>query len=145
MLCADPLKVKSSKLLSLWKWTVMYFGFTHCPDICQDELQKLVAAINKIKQKSGIDILLVFISFDPERDNVEKVRECVKEQKSGIDILLVFISFDPKRDNVEKVRECVKGAFNALFGYIDYFKVHLLVLISFACTFRVPPEIGWVN
>jgi len=62
----------------LGKWTLLYFGFTHCPDICPDELQKMAAAIDKIKGKAKLDIVPVFITVDPERDTVEQVRDYVK-------------------------------------------------------------------
>ncbi|CBI22811.3 hypothetical protein VitviT2T_011751 [Vitis vinifera] len=61
------------------KWTLIYFGFTHCPDICPDELIKVADAVDKIKAKIGVDIVPVFISVDPERDTVEQVHEYVKE------------------------------------------------------------------
>ncbi|KAK3156054.1 hypothetical protein QOZ80_2AG0102200 [Eleusine coracana subsp. coracana] len=63
----------------LGKWTLLYFGFTHCPDICPDELQKMAAAIDKIKEKAKLDIVPVFITVDPERDTVEQVQDYVKE------------------------------------------------------------------
>ena len=31
------------------KWTLLYFGFTHCPDIHTDELRKMVASINETR------------------------------------------------------------------------------------------------
>lgn len=60
-------------------WTLVYFGFTHCPDICPDELQKMVEAIDVIEKRDNIQITPVFISVDPERDSVEQIREYVKE------------------------------------------------------------------
>ncbi|KAL2619920.1 hypothetical protein R1flu_000125 [Riccia fluitans] len=60
-------------------WTLIYFGFTFCPDICPDELTKLAEAVDKIEKKSGVQVVPVFISIDPERDTVEQVGEYLKE------------------------------------------------------------------
>ncbi|KAH7292419.1 hypothetical protein KP509_29G067200 [Ceratopteris richardii] len=60
-------------------WTLLYFGFTHCPDICPSELQKMVDAIDIIEKRNNLHITPVFITVDPERDSVEQIREYVTE------------------------------------------------------------------
>lgn len=50
------------------KWSVIFFGFTHCPDICPATLQQLAIA-NKNLQESGVEVPdIILVSVDPERD-----------------------------------------------------------------------------
>ncbi|KAL7080094.1 hypothetical protein ACQ4LE_000426 [Meloidogyne hapla] len=72
-------KLEGSKDL-LGKWLLIYFGFTNCPDICPVEIEKLVDVIDILdREGSKVDILPVFISVDPERDTIERVRRYCAE------------------------------------------------------------------
>ncbi|GAA5822113.1 hypothetical protein JCM11251_004862 [Rhodosporidiobolus azoricus] len=61
------------------KWSMVYFGFTNCPDICPEELDKMTAVVNDISQSHQTDILPVFITCDPARDDVKAVKAYVKD------------------------------------------------------------------
>ena len=61
----------------LGKYMLVFFGFTHCPDVCPTELQVMSAALDELGT-AGNDIQPVFVSIDPERDTPEVVKEYVK-------------------------------------------------------------------
>jgi len=60
------------------QWTLWFFGFTHCPDICPQTLGLLSAVLNNIKSEHNIEnVSLVFVSVDPERDTPENLKDYV--------------------------------------------------------------------
>jgi protein SCO1/2 len=61
-------RVRTEDLLG--KATLMYFGFTNCPDICPTTLSQIKVALQELgPEADGIRVLLV--SVDPERDTPE--------------------------------------------------------------------------
>lgn len=55
-------------------YALIFFGYTHCPDICPSALQVITAALDKLGGKAK-DITPVFISLDSERDTPAKLAE----------------------------------------------------------------------
>ncbi len=53
--------------------TVIFFGFTHCPDVCPMTLNKMDIVLDKLKDKKK-NINFFFISVDPERDSPEVIK-----------------------------------------------------------------------
>jgi protein SCO1 len=49
------------------KWTVVFFGFTYCPDVCPTTLAALGEAQALLGSKAA-RLQMIFISLDPERD-----------------------------------------------------------------------------
>ena len=61
------------------KWSFLFFGFTHCPDICPTTLAVLARARDNIAKNTvgAEDIQFVFISVDPNRDTASKLTQYV--------------------------------------------------------------------
>ena len=56
--------------------TALFFGFTHCPDVCPMTLNKLDIIIDRL-EKDNKKLKVVFISIDPERDTPEVMRDYI--------------------------------------------------------------------
>lgn len=52
--------------------TLLYFGYTFCPDFCPTDLARNAAAADLLAER-GMDVRLAFITIDPERDTAEVV------------------------------------------------------------------------
>lgn len=50
------------------RYLLVFFGYTHCPDICPAELQIMAGALDQLGSDKA-KVVPVFISIDPERDN----------------------------------------------------------------------------
>jgi len=57
------------------RWTLFFFGYTHCPDICPSTLGMLNDVAQRLKgSPAGEQLQFVFVSVDPERDTVATLK-----------------------------------------------------------------------
>ena len=81
------------------KPTALFFGFTHCPEVCPTTLFELDGWLKKV-DPDGTKLQAYFISVDPERDTPEILGQYI----SNVTKRVIGISGPP-----DKVMEMVKG------------------------------------
>jgi protein SCO1/2 len=58
-------------------WSIVFFGFTHCPDICPTTLAILNETYSKLQEDEKDKLQIIMISLDPERDSVDKLAQYI--------------------------------------------------------------------
>jgi len=62
------------------QYVLLYFGFTHCPDICPTEIRKMQNSLKDLKILKGMpEVIPIFITIDPDRDTNERLKSYSKE------------------------------------------------------------------
>ena len=62
------------------KWSFVFFGYTHCPDICPTTLSTLTGVIKQLRaDPQGVPkTQVIFVSVDPERDTPDILESYMK-------------------------------------------------------------------
>lgn len=55
--------------------TLVFFGYTNCPDVCGTVLADIASALTKLDDQTRSEIQMVFITTDPARDNGPVIRK----------------------------------------------------------------------
>ncbi|XP_062199889.1 protein SCO1 homolog 2, mitochondrial-like isoform X2 [Phragmites australis] len=69
--------VTESKLRG--NWTLMYFGYTSCPDVGPAEVQKMADVIKLLESKYDTKITPLFVTIDPQRDSPVQLKAYLSE------------------------------------------------------------------
>jgi len=67
------------------KWSFLFFGYTHCPDVCPVTLGMFNQVLKQLKQegRTGPE-QMIFVSVDPARDTPPRLKEYVNYFNSNI-------------------------------------------------------------
>lgn len=59
------------------KVLMVFFGYTHCPDVCPTSMAQAAMAMRKLGEKAA-DVRVIMITVDPERDTAKVLQTYVK-------------------------------------------------------------------
>ena len=113
--------------------SLVYFGYTFCPDFCPNDLSRNAIAAD-ILAEDGVDVGLVFISVDPDRDTPEVVTDYAQ----SIHPDLLGLTGD------EKQVATAANAYRVYYGRADDDPEFYLMDHS-TFTYLMDPELGFLE
>ena len=113
--------------------TILYFGYTFCPDICPLDIYRNAEAVDLL-DKNEISVTPVFVSIDPERDTPEVISDFVKYHHPKM------IGLTGSKDQIGQVSKVYKTYYKAQRSNDDLYLVDHSTL-----TYLILPEYGFVE
>jgi protein SCO1 len=120
----------------LTKPSLVYFGYTFCPDVCPFDMSRNVEAVDRLAGL-GIDVTPVFITIDPERDTPEALADYAANMDPKLVALTgsadqiraasqAYKTFYKKRDTGDEYYLMDHSTFTYLMlpgeGFVDFFR-----------------------
>jgi len=93
------------------KVTVVFFGFTQCPDVCPTSLSEVRTALASLGPEAR-NVQVLMITVDPERDTAETMKDYLQVFSDGLPTEFLGLTGTP-----EQVRQAAK-AFRAYYAKV---------------------------
>jgi protein SCO1/2 len=109
--------------------TLVFFGYTHCPDVCPVHMANLAAVMRELPFEVTDAIDVVFVTTDPARDTPERLREWLAALHPR------FIGLRPTRERVAELERALglpPSVVDDGSGERDYFVGHAAQILAFA-------------
>ena len=101
--------------------TLVFFGYVHCPDICQTVLANLASAVTRLDEADRERVDVVYVTTDPARDTREVLAEYLPrfdESFIGLtgDLQTIIDVAKPLGVGVEKGERLPSGGYDITHG-----------------------------
>lgn len=108
------------------RWTLMYFGFATCPDICPMTLAQLAQMVEGLTSRIAADTQVVLVTVDPARDTPEVLQDYMAHFNPE------FIGVTGEFLSIKRLADNLNVAFNRVVTGDDYTVDHTgnIVLIN---------------
>jgi len=113
--------------------TILYFGYTFCPDICPLDVYRNAEAVDLL-DKNEMSVTPVFVSIDPERDTPEVIGDFVKYHHPKM------IGLTGSKDQIDHVSKVYKTYYKAQNSNDDLYLVDHSTL-----SYLILPKYGFVE
>jgi len=97
----------------LGQWSIVFFGFTTCPDVCPTALSNIRGVMESIEPEYAKDTQVIMVSVDPERDTLEKLSKYVPAFAPD------FIGVNAGLEETQKLTKSIGVSFFKVPGHDD--------------------------
>ena len=107
--------------------TLLFFGYTHCPDICPGTMGALTVAMRSLPEDVTDRIAVVFVTVDPARDTTEALTEWIANFDTS------YTALSGNQNTIVRVQESfgVKPATREDYGGGQYGMNHAAYVLAF--------------
>ena len=85
------------------KFSLIYFGFSYCPDVCPTILQKMAKVTSLLSEEQLDRLQFIFVSVDPSRDTPEVLSAYVAQFSDKIQ------GITGEKEEIDKLVSSLKG------------------------------------